>query len=143
MHKQTPERAAVQTAGPQEFRIRSKMFNNDDVDCSHVGYAEKQPQLCRTQSTIESRGPQRPRLLPGLTYQHARSSVSLPIGPIGHIQRNEDEDPGPSVSQVGSNTSNTILLEPSELAQMVGNAVAQAMKVTSSTGEDSKKKPEV
>ncbi|KAE9461742.1 hypothetical protein C3L33_06355, partial [Rhododendron williamsianum] len=127
---------------PPEFRIRSTRFNNDDVDCSHVGYAEKQPQLCRTQSTIESRGPQRPRLLPGLTYQQACSSVSLPIGPVGHLQRQDDEDPGPSVSQVESNTSNTILLEPSELAQMVGNVVAQAMKATTST-EDKKKKPEV
>lgn len=126
---------------PPKFRIRSKLFN--DVDCTHVGHAEKQPQLCRTMSTIESRGQQRPRMLPGLTYQQARSSVCLPVGPMGHLQRNDEEDPGPSVSQVGSNTSNTILLEPSELAQMVGNVVAQAMKATSSTGEDPKKKPEV
>ncbi|KAG5537997.1 hypothetical protein RHGRI_025180 [Rhododendron griersonianum] len=128
---------------PPKFKIRSKMFTDNDVDCTHVGYAERQPQLCRTRSIIESRGEQRPKILPGLTYQQARSSVSLPIGPMAQFRRHEDEDPGPSVSQVGSNTSNTILLEPSELAQMVGNVVAQAMKATSSTGEDPKKKPAV
>lgn len=123
---------------PPEFKIQSTLFNDNDVDCTHVGHAERQPQLCRTMSTIESRGQQRPRLMPGITYQQARSSISLPIGPA---QRNDDEDPGPSVSQVGSNTSNTILLEPSELAQMVGNAVAQAMKATTSVAGEKQEKP--
>ncbi|KAG5532439.1 hypothetical protein RHGRI_026918 [Rhododendron griersonianum] len=122
---------------PPEFKIQSKMFTDNDVDCTHVGHAERQPQLCRTMSTIESRGQQRPRLMPGITYQQARSSVSLPIGPT---QRNDD-DPGPSVSEVGSNTSNTIVLEPTELAQLVGAAVAQAMKATTSVVGQEKKPP--
>lgn len=122
---------------PPEFKIRSSMYNDNDVDCSHVAYTPKQPQLCRTLSTIESRGQLRPRLLPGITYQQARSSISLPIGPI---QRNDD-DPDPSVSEVGSNTSNTIVLEPTELAQLVGNAVAQAMKATSTVAGQQPKPP--
>ncbi|KAF7141082.1 hypothetical protein RHSIM_Rhsim06G0068600 [Rhododendron simsii] len=117
---------------PPEFKIRSSLYNENDVDCSHVAHATRQPQLCRTMSTIESGGHTRPKLLPGLTYQQARSSISIPTGPLhsGPSERNDD-DPGPSVSEVGSNTSNTIVLEPTELAQIVGNAVAEAIKTTS------------
>ncbi|KAI8525403.1 hypothetical protein RHMOL_Rhmol13G0227900 [Rhododendron molle] len=81
-----------------------------------------------TLGTIECSTRQRPNLLPGLTFQQARSSVSYPIRP----NLNREEDPGPSVSEVGSNTSNTIVLEPNELANIVGSAVAEAIKASTS-----------
>ncbi|KAF7140351.1 hypothetical protein RHSIM_Rhsim06G0168500 [Rhododendron simsii] len=136
---------------PPTFKIKSKLFNEDDIDCSHVGRAPKQPQLCRTMSTIERSTRQRPMILPGLTFQQARSSVSVPIGPTyrptdehGPILNafKPEDDPGPSISQVGSNNGNTIILEPNDLAQIVGSAVAQAIKA-SETQHDKSKKPSV
>jgi hypothetical protein len=116
---------------PPHFKIRSTMYTEEDVDCSHVAYAPRQPQLCRTLSAVNSRSLNGPRLLPGLTYQQARSSVSISSGPYTRPSPNrEPEDPGPSVSQVGSNNSNTIAIEPTQLAHMVGSAVAAAIKST-------------
>ncbi|KAG5566680.1 hypothetical protein RHGRI_002287 [Rhododendron griersonianum] len=126
---------------PPSFKIKSKKFNDEDVDCSHVAYAPKQPKLCRTRSSIITGERQRPLLLPGLTFQQARSSVSYPIQstPVQPIF-NEAQDPGPSISEVGSNTSNTIVLEPNELANIVGSAVAEAMKASTSAQPQEKPK---
>ncbi|KAG5549400.1 hypothetical protein RHGRI_014669 [Rhododendron griersonianum] len=126
---------------PPSFKIKSKLFNKEDVDCSHVARATKQPQLCRTRSTIETTGRHRPLLLPGLTFQQARSSVSYPIQPTFKQDEGPTQDPGPSISEVGSNTSNTIVLEPNELANIVGSAVAEAIKASTSQPDPNKKLP--
>ncbi|KAI8543036.1 hypothetical protein RHMOL_Rhmol08G0187700 [Rhododendron molle] len=123
---------------PPSFKIKSKLFTEDDVDCSHVARAPKQPQLCRTTSTIQCTTRHRQNLLPGLTFQQARSSISYPIEPTFKTE----DDLGPSISEVGSNKSNTIVLEPNELADIVGSAVAQAIKASTSQAQE-EKKPQV
>ncbi|KAG5557309.1 hypothetical protein RHGRI_007532 [Rhododendron griersonianum] len=126
---------------PPSFKIKSNKFNEEDVDCSHVARAPKQPKLCRTRSSVTTTERNRPLLLPGLIFQQARSSVSYPIEPTP-IQPifSQAQDPGPSISKVGSNTSNTIVLEPNELANIVGSAVAQAMKASTSAQPEEKPK---
>ncbi|KAI8535000.1 hypothetical protein RHMOL_Rhmol10G0141000 [Rhododendron molle] len=64
---------------PPEFIIKSKLFIDNDVDVWHVPHAPKEPKLCRTMSTIETRTNRFPRLLPGQTYYQARSSFSIGI----------------------------------------------------------------
>lgn len=119
--------------GP-EFISRSKHFNPEDVDCSHVAPAPKQPKFCRVMSAVQARGQQRFLLPAGLTFQEVQSSVSIPSPYVSNT--NDDQvpiDPSPSVSEVGSNNTNTISMGLDDIARMmgmVGSAVADALKAS-------------